>query len=124
MITLGAVFLIPKFLPRRVIDCEDTMGRLGGQRAVTTGTLKLTRLKPKDIPDWAETTTFKAPPDPAGDLPIIALDEIQKEERIEVCRNKTFKDISCRGNLLPNKVINSAPVKGLELWSAALTCAK
>jgi len=122
--TLGAVLLTPKFSPRRVIDCEDTIGRLGGQRAVTKGTLKLTRLKPKDIPDWAETTTFKEPPDPAGDLPMITLDEIQKEDCIEVCRNKTIKDMSFRRNWLPNKVIIAVPVKGLEFLSAELTCDK
>ena len=93
MITFGAALFVPKFLPKRVIDCVDTIGRLGGKRAVTSGTPKLIILELRDDSDWAETTTPKAPPEPDGDLQITLLDEIQSEDCIEVLRSKTFKDI-------------------------------
>jgi hypothetical protein len=39
MTTFGVVFLVPKFLPSRVTESEDTIGLLGGHRAVTIGTI-------------------------------------------------------------------------------------
>jgi hypothetical protein len=93
MITFGVVLHVPKFCPSRVIDSDDTIGLLGGHRAVTTGTIKLTILTLLDFPDLADTTISRPPPEPAGDLQMIVLDEIQNEDCIKEFRKATFKDI-------------------------------
>jgi hypothetical protein len=46
-----------------------------------------------NLSDLADTAISKKSPEPAGDLQMMTLDEIQNEDCIEVLRNATFKEI-------------------------------